>query len=434
MRLSTLVRFLALPVALLPMSALASEQAGVSAAVRGEVTLAHAQAVGRAVVSGERIFLQDRIQTGDRSGMQILLLDETTFTIGPNSAIEIDEFVYDPTTSAGTLGARVAKGVFRFVSGRIAKERDGNMNVGLPAGNVGIRGTMVAGAANPTTRASLIVLLGEGPDNAPGDTPGSIEVCNAGACTHVGRPGFGVRIDGAESAPSPAFRVADDAMDALLQAVSGGGAGAMANASDEQVDPRTAAREDSRADGRGAAEQRRWLARHDELDAATDLAAQDAIFDEDEKRLRFFRDVPDGPTHFDQLRSLTQGQIHYTQVGVPLAGGSYGFSIDVDLGAQTVGGGHSMLQVSGARSGVEYFPQPVSYSALSGPAHFFFNSSSITGSGCGSYCSALLALFPQNSDGFVGIEALHTMAIKNDSGTLIDHGAGKVPAQPGLAP
>jgi len=40
-----------------------------------------------------------RIVTGSDGHMQLLLLDETVFTIGPNSDIVVDEFVYDPDTS-----------------------------------------------------------------------------------------------------------------------------------------------------------------------------------------------------------------------------------------------------------------------------------------------------------------------------------------------
>ncbi|MCC6640634.1 MAG: FecR domain-containing protein [Deltaproteobacteria bacterium] len=434
MRISPLVRSLVLPACLLPAVALATEQAGVSAAVRGSVTLARAQAGGRAVVSGEDIFLQDWIESGDRSGMQILLLDETAFTIGPDSAIAIDEFVYDPATSAGRLAARVSKGVFRFVSGKIAKQPSDNVNVALPSGNVGIRGTMVAGAANPTTRASLVVLLGEGPDNAAGEPAGSIDVCNAGACTHVERPGFGVRIDGVESPPSPAFRVSDVALSAILGSVSGSDSPPSTDEADAAVDPGLAAREDARTDHREAAEQRRRLARLDVLDSATDLAAQDATFDDDEKRLHGWVKAPNGPTSFDQLRSISQGQIHYAQSGVPLTGGSYDFSVDVDLGAQTIGGGHSMFQVNGSRTGVEYFSTPVSYGSLQGPAQFYFYSSSISGSGCGSYCTARLALFPQNAAGYAAIEALHGMTIKDFGGSVIDQGAGKTTAHPGPTP
>ncbi len=148
MRLSIL-RFLLSLGLVLALPAHAAEQAGVSAAVRGEVALSRLQvAVGRQVVSGEPILLQDAIQSGQRSGMQILLLDETIFTIGPESELVIDEFVYDPKTSAGKLSAEITKGVFRFVSGKIAHEKPDDMKLKLPSGTLGVRGTMVAGSAN----------------------------------------------------------------------------------------------------------------------------------------------------------------------------------------------------------------------------------------------------------------------------------------------
>lgn len=77
-------------------------QAGVAAAVRGNVTLVAAIApqpervVGQALGSGDKIFLGDNIETGPNSGMQIMLLDETIFTIGPSAGMVIDTFVYDP--------------------------------------------------------------------------------------------------------------------------------------------------------------------------------------------------------------------------------------------------------------------------------------------------------------------------------------------------
>ena len=219
MRPSACLRALAL-LALAPSVALAAEQAGVSAAVRGEVVLARAQEAGNPVRSGEPVFMQDLLRSGPNSGMQLMLLDETTFTIGPESEIVVDEFVYDPQTGSGALGARVVKGVFRFVTGRIAKTDSGNVNVALPSGNIGVRGTIVAGTADPVTRSSLVVLLGEGADNEAGDAPGSIDVCNAGACVEVTRPGFGVRIDGPEFRPSQVFRVEAPAVQALLQEVN----------------------------------------------------------------------------------------------------------------------------------------------------------------------------------------------------------------------
>lgn len=105
-----------------------AQQAGVAAAVRGQVEIAERSgAVGRLVKSGEPIFLGNAIKSGAESGLQILLLDETTFTIGPNSELTIDEFVFDPKTSVGKVSASVAKGVFRFVTGKVARDQPANM-------------------------------------------------------------------------------------------------------------------------------------------------------------------------------------------------------------------------------------------------------------------------------------------------------------------
>jgi hypothetical protein len=264
---------LALAIGSIPSPARAAEQAGVAAAVRGQVMLARASIPARDVLGGEEIFMRDGLRSGLRSGMQILLLDETVFTIGPESELVVDEFVYDPATSAGKIGATVAKGVFRFVTGKIAKKQPSDMNVALPSGNIGVRGTIVAGRTDGLTRASLVILLGDS-RSAPAPGPASIEVCNAGACERVATPGFGVTIDGPDAAPSPPFRVADGDLDAILQALgdpegigtAGGGDG---------LGPLDAAGLPLR-DGDRAREIRRKLQGLDALDAMSDRAAQDA--------------------------------------------------------------------------------------------------------------------------------------------------------------
>ncbi|MET4734404.1 hypothetical protein ABIE64_003140 [Thalassospira sp. MBR-102] len=119
------------------------EMAGVSAAVTGEVLLAQSVGeVGVLVESGMPVYLGDRITTSAHSGMQILLLDETVFTIGPNSDLAIDEFVYDPVTGDGRIVADMARGVVRFVTGKIPLKNPSSMDVNLPVGSIGIRGTI----------------------------------------------------------------------------------------------------------------------------------------------------------------------------------------------------------------------------------------------------------------------------------------------------
>ena len=152
-----------------------ASRAGVAAAVRGDVKLAAVpgvREVGKDVASGDPIFLGDQVTTGSEGRLQIMLADETVFTIGPNAAMVIDNFVYDPSTNAGKVTASVLKGTFRFVTGKVAKREPSDMEVKLPVGSIGVRGTSVAGETDGTR--ATVVLLGPGPDTNTGERVGQI--------------------------------------------------------------------------------------------------------------------------------------------------------------------------------------------------------------------------------------------------------------------
>ena len=121
-----------------------------------------------------------------------MLLDETIFTLGPDSDMVLDEFVYDPVTSAGKVTARVTKGVFRFVTGKIARKKPASMNVKLPVGTIGIRGTMAAGKAD--AQGVTVILLGPGADNNADEGAGCVSVENAGKSVLINRAGYGTTI------------------------------------------------------------------------------------------------------------------------------------------------------------------------------------------------------------------------------------------------
>lgn len=193
----------------------AAPRAGVAAAVRGSVTLERPGSVGLAVETGAPVYIGDAITTGADSGLQILLLDETVFTIGPDSEMKIDEFVFDPDSSEGALNAELVRGAFRFISGRIAKKNPEKMKVELPAGTIGIRGTMVNAQVDPAQGRSLIVLAGPGEANAAGARIGQIRVRNAGVSRNVARSGWGIEIPDRSAPPSSPFQVTQAQLDAF---------------------------------------------------------------------------------------------------------------------------------------------------------------------------------------------------------------------------
>jgi hypothetical protein len=142
------------------------QRIGVTGAVRGAVYVTPSDAsVGAVAKSGSPVHLGDKVRSGPDAGLQVILLDETVFSIGPDAELTIDEFVFDPKTDAGSVAASITKGAFRFITGRVAIKDPQRMNVRLPQATIGVRGTMVAGEVRPAENISEIVLLGPGPEN-----------------------------------------------------------------------------------------------------------------------------------------------------------------------------------------------------------------------------------------------------------------------------
>jgi hypothetical protein len=90
------------------------------------------------------------------------LPDNTTFTVGPNSDLVIDKFVYDPDKSPEKIMATMTKGVFRWVTGNKAVYKEpGQMKVNLPVVAVGIRGTDFEATVAPEGSGSVVLNFGQ---------------------------------------------------------------------------------------------------------------------------------------------------------------------------------------------------------------------------------------------------------------------------------
>ena len=74
----------------------------------------------------------------------MLLVDGSTFTVGPGSDLVIDKFVYDSKKNTGEMVATFSKGVMRFVGGKLSKS-DGGVTQNTPQGALVIRGGMFMG-------------------------------------------------------------------------------------------------------------------------------------------------------------------------------------------------------------------------------------------------------------------------------------------------
>ena len=98
----------------------------------------------RDLSQGSPVFQGDEILTSHGSFLEIDFIDETSFSQGEDSRSKINDYVYNPDDSDGSnLLLEMTKGVFRTVTGEIAKQNPDNFNLKSPMALIGIRGTVV---------------------------------------------------------------------------------------------------------------------------------------------------------------------------------------------------------------------------------------------------------------------------------------------------
>ena len=145
---------------------------GVNAAIKGDVTIASPEQAAKQAVIKEDVFLGQVINSQKLSSLQIMLKDQTIFTVGPECDLIINKFVYDPTKSNNGLTATVSKGMFRFMSGNISKSGIDAVTIDTPVASMGIRGTMVEGLIGPNA-IQIAQSAGIVPSGAPLDANGA---------------------------------------------------------------------------------------------------------------------------------------------------------------------------------------------------------------------------------------------------------------------
>lgn len=134
-------------------------EVGVTAAVN-PTTTGFSQTFGqRTLVIGYDIVFGERITTTDQGQAQILFIDESSLTVGPNSDLVIDAFLFDPEAGSGELAASLAKGVFRYVGGRISKT--GPVELRTPTAVLSIRGGVALFQVDEAGTTTAIFIYGE---------------------------------------------------------------------------------------------------------------------------------------------------------------------------------------------------------------------------------------------------------------------------------
>ena len=143
--------------------------------------------------NGSKIFFGDTIISKSKSNAQILFLDQTVLTLGEETELTIDEFVYDPNSQDGSFVSTVKTGTVKFITGQISKKNPDNLQVKVPAGTLGARGTEFV-VLSESNNESTVVLLGPGPNNSLGMIPGNLILSDGVNSVSITNPGFEVMV------------------------------------------------------------------------------------------------------------------------------------------------------------------------------------------------------------------------------------------------
>ena len=164
----------------------------------GAVTLRHSNGVSQPLSQGDTVYQGDLLQTGKDGAVGIIFADRTTFSLGKNGRMVMDELVYDPQSHTGHSSFSVVQGSFSFVSGQIAKAGPDAMTVKTPVMTIGIRGTTVAGQANAEGEENSVALLSD----ADGGI-GQIAVSNQAGTQILMLPNQAIQLSSAFTPPPP---------------------------------------------------------------------------------------------------------------------------------------------------------------------------------------------------------------------------------------
>jgi hypothetical protein len=174
---------------------------------------------------GTGVEMNDAIKT-QAGKVGITFEDDTKVQVNENSKLVIDDFVYDPKSKSGKLGAKVALGTVRYASGQIAKNSPQNVALNTPTATIAVRGTDFTASVDELGQ-STIILLPSCPTDRKTRTVKDIEVnCKTGEIsveTDAGivvlnQPFQATKVTSRNAAPSKpvVLNLSEQAIDSLL--------------------------------------------------------------------------------------------------------------------------------------------------------------------------------------------------------------------------
>lgn len=116
--------------------AIVKKMGGAATVLRQECTIS--------ATIGLEIWKNDTIRTGPNGSIGIVFNDDTFLSLGPESTLIIDEFVFAPKQGNFSIVIRMLKGTAAYLSGLISKLAPESAHFNTPTASIGIRGTKFA--------------------------------------------------------------------------------------------------------------------------------------------------------------------------------------------------------------------------------------------------------------------------------------------------
>lgn len=124
-------------------TAIAGETIGMVRFVSGDASVTRGETSLQAAV-GLKVMAGDTLVTGRDGSLGLILRDDSSLSIGPESRLLLRSFQFSPSEGKFDLVTRISRGTMAYLSGLIGKLAPGKARFETPTATIGIRGTRFA--------------------------------------------------------------------------------------------------------------------------------------------------------------------------------------------------------------------------------------------------------------------------------------------------
>lgn len=105
----------------------------------------------------DAVEFNERIETASDSAIEIGFVDGSSLTVGAQTDILIDSFVFDSDTEDGQALVTLSRGAFRWVTGVLPAQ---NIRIDTPTATIALRGTTLLIGVRPNGNSIIALLSG----------------------------------------------------------------------------------------------------------------------------------------------------------------------------------------------------------------------------------------------------------------------------------